>query len=76
MKNKTVRPPVDKINLEWIDSFQKQFNITDYELSLQLAQERTYLYHIRAGKMKITKGIKAAIWHYYKRLEKNQNPST
>ena len=68
-KIQELRPKLDLIDLAWIDEQQRRYGITDYELSLQLGQSQNYLYQIRAGKLKISKGNKAAIWHFFKRVE-------
>ena len=64
------RPPIDDINLAWIDQKQQEFpEMTDYELSLQMGREREYIGGIRTGRT-LSKIAKAAIWHIFKRCEK------
>lgn len=67
--HKLPRPDPEVISLEWIDEQQKIHRITDYELSLQVGQQRSYLNKVRSGGIGISKGIKAAIWHYFQRLD-------
>lgn len=71
-KSKLPRPDPEVVTLEWIDEQQLFHHITDYELSLQLCQQRSYLNKVRAGGIGITKGIKAAIWHYFRRLDSRE----
>lgn len=62
------RPALDRVTLSWIDEQEAQYGISDYELSLQVGQVRNYLYQIRSGKMRISRGVKAAMWHFFQRL--------
>lgn len=63
-----LRPTLSQVTLEWIDQQQQQYGITDYELSLQVGKDRNYMYQVRSGKVKVSKGLKAAIWHFFERL--------
>jgi len=66
---KKERPPIEEIDIAWIDEMQKEFQISDYELSLQCGQDRSYMGKVRGSGTSISKGIKSAIWHYFKKLE-------
>ena len=66
---KKLRPNLEMVTLEWIDEQRRKHGTTDYELSLQLGQQRSYMGKVRANGIKITKGLKAAIWHYFHWLE-------
>jgi len=70
---KKERPQIDLITIEWIDGFKEKYTLSDSELSLQLAQDRSYIYHVRVGKMKMNKAVKAALWYYDKSLKINEN---
>ena len=66
---KVARPRLDVVTLAWIDQQENHYGISDYELSLQVGQVRNYLYQIRSGKMRMSRGVKAAVWHFFKLLE-------
>ena len=67
-KKRLARPQLDIVTLAWIDQQETHYRISDYELSLQVGQVRNYLYQIRSGKMRMSKGVKAAVWHFFKSL--------
>ncbi|MEM6737609.1 MAG: hypothetical protein AAF620_16220 [Bacteroidota bacterium] len=70
---KKERPPIEEIDISWIDKKQKEFpEMTDYELSLQMGREREYIGGIRTGR-NLSKIAKAALWHIFKRYEKEFN---
>lgn len=67
-KRRLVRPQLDVVTLAWIDQQETRYGISDYELSLQVGQVRNYLYQIRSGKMRMSRGVKAAAWHFFMSL--------
>jgi hypothetical protein len=68
-KRRLARPQLDAVTLAWIDQQEIYYGISDYELSLQVGQVRNYLYQIRSGKMRMSRGVKAAAWHFFESLK-------
>ena len=66
------RPPFDEITIPWIREQQKKHGITDYELGMQIGQQPNYLSDVfnTPPKRNLSKIGKAAIWHFFKKLEK------
>lgn len=70
-KKKVFPPDISVVTIEWINNKLRDSNMTDYELSLMLSQDRSYLGGIRNGKMKMNKAAKTACLYFFE-LKKNK----
>ena len=68
--NKPSRPPFGEITVEWIEAQKREFNISDYEFSMQVSNNRGYWKDIKSGRTKrINNGIKSAAWQFFQRVK-------